>query len=220
MLIDVLLVVPMHILFIEDELDLQASGVAQLEAKGHTVYPTKDLAESRAILADPNIKVDLIISDHRLPDGQGIQFVLEIRKQFPRCRCAIVSGCLTPADIDILKENKVKYYHKPLLYAKVIDDMRKKPSLETPVFSPPVPLPERAAESPTNRELKTATESEARLEPRVTVEPEPKLVPKRAIESGPRQATKRTVEPFPKLVPSLESAGKKKRGFAFWPFQR
>lgn len=140
----------MNILFIEDQLDLQAVGVAQLEAKGHTVYATCDLAESRAILSEETIKIDLIISDHRLPDGFGIQFIIEIKRQYPRCKCAIVSGCITAEDIEALEEHKIRYFRKPLLYARVLEEMRNKPSASTPVrvVRSSVPPPEPPEEAP------------------------------------------------------------------------
>jgi two-component system response regulator PilR (NtrC family) len=138
----------MNILFIEDERDLQASGVMQLELKGHKVYPTSDLAESRALLSDQEMTIDLIISDHRLPDGLGVQFVIEIRELYPDCRCVIVSGCLTPKDIEELKAHQIPYYRKPLLYARVLDEMRKKPSAATPVRMSPEPEAEAEPEVP------------------------------------------------------------------------
>lgn len=137
----------MNILFIEDELDLQASGVLQLEMKGHKVFPTNDLAESRTILSDDSIKIDLIISDHRLPDGLGIQFVLEIREQFPDCKCVIVSGCLSSKDVEALEEHDISYYRKPLLYTRVIEEMRSKPSLSAPVNVEEEAMSEPEAES-------------------------------------------------------------------------
>jgi two-component system response regulator PilR (NtrC family) len=127
----------MNILFIEDDEDLRVSGILQLEMRGHKVYPTYNLTESRAILSDESIQIDLIISDHRLPDGLGIQFVIEIREQFPDFQAAIVSGCLNNRDIEILEKHKIPYFRKPLLYARVIDEMRKKPSADTPVYVPP-----------------------------------------------------------------------------------
>lgn len=133
----------MDILFIEDEPDLQVTGVLQLESKGHKVYPTFDLEESRAILADESIEIDLIISDHRLPDGLGIQFIIEIREQFPDCKAAIVSGCLNEDDIEMLEKHEIPYFKKPLLYTKVIEELRKKPSVSAPVYVPP-PEPEPA----------------------------------------------------------------------------
>jgi len=127
----------MNILFIEDESELCASGVAQLEAKGHTVYPTHDLSEARAVLADETISIDLIISDHMLPDGFGIQFVIETRSTHPKLKSVIVSGCLTGKDIETLKEHEISYYRKPLLYGKVIEEVRRKPMATAPVYVAP-----------------------------------------------------------------------------------
>lgn len=143
----------MNILLIEDEEELQASGVAQLELKGHKVYPTNDIEESRALLSDESIHIDLIISDHRLPDGFGIQFIIEIGEQFPNCKSVIVSGCLTPSDIETLKAHKIPYFMKPLLYTKVLEEMREKPSASAPVH----------------------------VEPESTSEPEPEMIKKRKL---------------------------------------
>jgi len=115
----------MNILFVEDEKDLAATGIAQLELKGYTVFPAYDIADAQAVLDDPKRQVDFIIADHRLPDGMGIQFVIETKKSFPKCKCAIVSGCLTSADIETLVRLKIPYYHKPLLYGQVIDELRR-----------------------------------------------------------------------------------------------
>lgn len=115
----------MNILFIEDEKDLTESGIAQLELKGYTVIPAKDLAEARAVLDDPDQRVDFLITDHRLPDGLGIQFLIDLKESFPRSKCAVVSGCLTDRDIVKLEALEIPYFRKPLLYAKVIDELRR-----------------------------------------------------------------------------------------------
>lgn len=136
----------MNILFMEDDPDLQASGVLQLETKGHQVFPTYDLEESREIMADESLQIDLVISDHRLPDGLGIQFVIELQKHFPKCKSAIVSGCLNADDIEQLEKHKIPYYKKPLLYTKVIEEMRRRPALDAPIYTPPPAEPEPQTE--------------------------------------------------------------------------
>lgn len=115
----------MNILFIEDEKELAAIAVAQMELKGYTVFPAYDIAEARAVLDDSERPVHFVIADHRLPDGMGIQFVIELKETLPRCKCAVVSGCLTDRDIEQLVEHTIPYYHKPLLYGKVIDELRR-----------------------------------------------------------------------------------------------
>jgi len=67
----------------------------------------------------------LILSDHRLPDGLGIDFCLDVQVRFPRIRLGVVSGCLTPNDERVLKNAGIPYFFKPLLYRGVIDTVRR-----------------------------------------------------------------------------------------------
>ncbi|MGZ0654042.1 hypothetical protein ACWPKO_01070 [Coraliomargarita sp. W4R53] len=132
----------MNILFIEDEKELAVTGVAQLELRGYTVFPAYDIAEAQAILDDPECSVHFVITDHRLPDGLGIQFVIDMRESFPRSKCAVVSGCLTSRDIEKLEAHKIPYYHKPLLYGKVIDDLRRMHASNATDYVEPASEPE------------------------------------------------------------------------------
>ncbi|MFQ3226159.1 MAG: DNA-binding NtrC family response regulator [Lentimonas sp.] len=116
----------MNILFIEDENELRESGVAQLELHGHTVYPVSNLADARAIMGNPAMSVHLVLADHRLSDGQGVHFVIKMKAQFPGFQYVIVSGCLIAEDMEQLKENDIPYFHKPLLYGKVVETFRRK----------------------------------------------------------------------------------------------
>jgi DNA-binding NtrC family response regulator len=129
----------MNILFIEDEKELAATGVAQLELKGYTVFPAYDLAEAEALLADPERNIHFLITDHRLPDGLGIQFVIQVKESLPKCKCAVVSGCLTPKDVANLEARKIPYYHKPLLYGNVIDDLRRMHGAQASDYVEPTP---------------------------------------------------------------------------------
>ena len=115
----------MNILFIEDENELRDIGVAQLEHR-YTVYPVSNLTDARAIMNNPAMPVHLVLADHRLPDGQGVQFVIEMKEQFPKCQYVIVSGCLTTEDMEQLDEDEIPYFHKPLLYGKVVEEFRRK----------------------------------------------------------------------------------------------
>ena len=81
--------------FIEDEKELLEMAMSQLQRLGHTVYPAVDIAEAREILSDEKKNIQMVITDHRLPDGLGIQFAIEIKETYPNAKSAIVSGCLT-----------------------------------------------------------------------------------------------------------------------------
>ncbi|WP_269522165.1 response regulator [Coraliomargarita parva] len=129
----------MNILLIEDEQDLATTGIMQLELMGHTVKAVYDLAEAEAFMQAPEFKINLVIADHRLPDGLGIDYVLEARKQHAGVDYVIVSGCLTSDDMARLDSEHLPYYHKPLLYNKLIESFRKLKAMRAPTHvNPPV----------------------------------------------------------------------------------
>jgi response regulator of citrate/malate metabolism len=127
----------MNILLIEDELKLAAAAVLQLEMRGHTVYPVYDLLSACKVMLDESRMVDLIIADHHLPDGFSIQFVIEMQDEYPHCQSAIVSGCLTDKDISTLQEYEIPYFHKPFLYTKILEELRRSHALMAPNWTPP-----------------------------------------------------------------------------------
>lgn len=126
----------MNILFIEDERELREMGVAQLELHNYIVYPVSNLEAARAIMVNPSMPVHLVVADHRLPDGQGVDFVIEMKEQFPDCMYTIVSGCLTDDNISVLEENGIPYHRKPLLYGKVVEAFRREHLAKVPVKEP------------------------------------------------------------------------------------
>lgn len=123
----------MNILFIEDEPSLLSVGLAQLEFHGHTVYPSVNVAGAREILSDTSITVGLIITDHQLPDGTGIDFIIEVKEKYPKIKSVVVSGHLTPKDVKKMEANDVLYFRKPLLYKKVVDEVRLHYAMKAPV---------------------------------------------------------------------------------------
>ncbi|MDQ8193081.1 hypothetical protein QEH59_01495 [Coraliomargarita sp. SDUM461004] len=150
----------MNILFIEDEKELAVTGVAQLERKGYTVFAACGIAEATAILDDPERPVHFVITDHRLADGFGIQFVIDISTSFPRSKCAVVSGCLTEQDVQKLKKHKIPYYHKPLLYVKVIEDLRRLNASNAAEYVAPQDTAERGTQAVAEASTSSAAESQ------------------------------------------------------------
>ncbi|MDP4609711.1 MAG: response regulator [Opitutales bacterium] len=128
----------MNILFIEDEKELMDIAAEQLRVHGR-VFPVAGLDEARTVLLDESKEIDLVITDHRLMDGMGIQFAIELKQSYPNMKCAIVSGCLTSSDIEQMKKHELLYFHKPLLYGKVVDTLRKHYALKATVRTEPEP---------------------------------------------------------------------------------
>jgi DNA-binding NtrC family response regulator len=117
----------MRILFIEDEWELNEVASEQLRSMGHQVSSVLGIEEARRFMDDHPDTTDLIIADHRLPDGQGVKFVIEARKVSPRLKVAIVSGCLNDDDIALLQQERIHYFHKPLIYSTVLRALTRPP---------------------------------------------------------------------------------------------
>ena len=149
----------MNILFIEDERELRESGVAQLELHRYTVYPVSNLADARAVMENPAMPVHLVLADQSLPDGQGIQFVIEMKEQFPHCMYTIVSGCLTDANTTLLDEKEIPYFRKPLLYGNVVEGFRREHVMGAPSREVPVEALSEAAEAAAQAAAQSAAEA-------------------------------------------------------------
>jgi DNA-binding response OmpR family regulator len=113
----------MNVLLLEDELELSAVACEQIESRGHTVFPALDIAQAKAILADPSVQIDILIADQMVPDGNGTTFAIETNEMEDRIGVVVVSGQLNDSDMEKLDANKVAYYSKPTLYAEIVEDL-------------------------------------------------------------------------------------------------
>lgn len=166
----------MNILFLEDEVELNAIGVEQLRNLGHTVYPALDLSEARAIVEEDWQSLHLIIADHRLPDGAGIEYLLEVKQLYPRIKLAVVSGCLSANDEHTLNIAEIPYFTKPLLYRQVMQKLREHYMITTKppfkkVSNPPMAPP--SPPSPPKLNGATKAPPPAQVKPVIYQEPQP-----------------------------------------------
>jgi len=109
----------MNVLLLEDEADLSAVAVEQLEACGCKVSTAFSLAEARSILQSDSADFDLLIADHHVPDGSGAHFAIST-KISRDIKVVVVSGCLNVADVEELELHRISYYDKPLRYAEIV----------------------------------------------------------------------------------------------------
>ncbi len=144
----------MKILLIEDEPELSKLGKQQMELLGHEVVSTATLQEAQQLWeSQGEARYNIVITDHRLPDGRGIDFVIDLRENYPKLKCAVVSGCLTLTDRQLLKLYNIPYFLKPVLYSSVLKELRKPPSVltqkgeEAPAQTPQTALEPQSAES-------------------------------------------------------------------------
>ena len=95
----------MNVLFIEDEKILSAGSASNGSARvsGDTrIY----LAKARELLQSEQ-KFHMVIADHRLPDGLGMQFVMAMKEQYPMVQFVVVSACLSDEDFEKLEEVQI-----------------------------------------------------------------------------------------------------------------
>ena len=67
----------MKILLVEDDDALRSGLLANLEAEGWEVLEAKSIESARKQVS----AVNLVVSDLRLPDGDGVEFVTECKKK-------------------------------------------------------------------------------------------------------------------------------------------
>jgi DNA-binding NtrC family response regulator len=124
----------MNILLVEDEPELGQLAAETMEGMGHSVVTVTGVEAAMEILEDPSRLPDIMVADHRLPDGWGIALCLQCRVKHPRIKVAVVSGCLTPENVELLEEYAIPYWRKPVLYSKVLRELlRPKVPMNKPV---------------------------------------------------------------------------------------
>jgi len=81
----------LRILIVEDDDDLRESLVLSLRRLGHEVDEATSLAAARRHLP----RVDLLLTDLRLPDGEGTTLMQEGRRENPRLQVIVMTGYAT-----------------------------------------------------------------------------------------------------------------------------
>ncbi len=78
------------ILVVDDEPGIRELLCLMLEASGYTVMAAEDGLQAPKILAANPI--DVVITDLLMPERDGLEFITEVRKKFPRVKIIAMSG--------------------------------------------------------------------------------------------------------------------------------
>lgn len=107
-----------RILIVDDEENIRKSLKSALDKRDHTVVTAADCNEARSFLP---AGFDLVILDVRLPDGDGIELLGEIRTANPRQQVVMISG---HADIDVavtaIHKGAYDFLEKPLSLDRIL----------------------------------------------------------------------------------------------------
>jgi len=80
-----------RVLLVDDELDFLASTAKALERRGFKVTQAASAREALAIMEN-RTPVDVAVLDVRLPDGDGHELFLELKKMNPQLQAIILTG--------------------------------------------------------------------------------------------------------------------------------
>ena len=80
------------ILLVEDEAPVRAFAARALQMRGYTVIEAEDAEQALERLADPDLAVDLFVTDVIMPGMDGPTWVREALKTRPDTRVVFVSG--------------------------------------------------------------------------------------------------------------------------------
>jgi DNA-binding response OmpR family regulator len=79
-----------NILVIDDEEPMRRFVARALEKQGHALFEAADGAEALRILAER--PADLVITDLLMPETDGIETIMELRRLYPGTKIIAISG--------------------------------------------------------------------------------------------------------------------------------
>ena len=125
----------MRILVVEDQRDVAHALSRMLGRSGFTADQVSSLDEARAAASVHSY--DLVLLDRRLPDGDGLTLISQMRRKQPGVRVMVLTACSTrDAIIEGLDAGADDYLTKPLdsdeLMARMRASLRRSGGLHAP----------------------------------------------------------------------------------------
>lgn len=104
-----------RVLLVEDDANVRAAMTERLQAWGAQVVAAHvDVQSLEQWLAHPQQPApDLLVSDYRLPHGDGLQAIAAARERFGPLPALLVTGDIAPHDLARLHGAGVRVLHKP-----------------------------------------------------------------------------------------------------------
>lgn len=112
-----------RVLIVEDESELLDEVASYFRRRGETVMTASSYNEGLKILEDEGKPIDVLVSDARMPDGNGIDLIRTQTRRAPTCVCILMTGHLEQSQIasDL---NGVKVFYKPFAVGALYREMR------------------------------------------------------------------------------------------------
>jgi two-component system cell cycle sensor histidine kinase/response regulator CckA len=111
-----------QVLLVEDQAGLRGLMVQTLRSRGYDVTEAESAEEGLEILTDLSNRVDLIVSDIRLPSMDGTTMVREVRRIRPDVNVLFISGYSeTEIDGDLSRDARVRFLQKPFSLVRLAE---------------------------------------------------------------------------------------------------
>lgn len=102
-----------RVLVVDDDASVRAALSARLEAWGAQVSAFDGLPGLRAWLREGHARPDMLLTDHQLPEGSGVQVIETLRERHGAVPALLVTGNTAPGEIARLLRSGVPVLHKP-----------------------------------------------------------------------------------------------------------
>lgn len=112
-------VTPATILLVEDDNDALTALQAVLEVSDYTVIAAGCVRDALDLL-DQHSEIELVISDIRMPDVDGLDFIRVLRHRFPTLPTILISG-MPITDEDVVPREATQILTKPV----AVDDLQR-----------------------------------------------------------------------------------------------
>ena len=108
-----------HILLVDDDLNFRRSLVIQLEFEGYSVTEVERATQAFTYLDQHHTKEnfpDIVITDVRMPEMHGGEFVSLLRKKYPAMPVLVISAFDLPEELD-----GYPFLRKPFKIEEIMD---------------------------------------------------------------------------------------------------
>lgn len=113
------------VLVVDDEADLRELIAFDFDEAGFLVLEAENAKSAMNILE--NNKVDIVISDIRMPDGDGVTLLEEVKQKFPNHMPAFIfiTGYSDITAEEAMKRGASGFFSKPFDRRKLIESVSK-----------------------------------------------------------------------------------------------
>lgn len=111
----------MHILIVDDDRYFRRSLLIELELEGYRVTEAQNATEAFHILeqnSKQEIAPDIVITDVRMPEMAGEEFVTRLKKGFPKMPVLVISAYNLPETL-----SEYPFLRKPFKIQQIIETM-------------------------------------------------------------------------------------------------